>query len=75
MSYNEQRISNIKQIYSKGTRIKLNYMHDKWPVPSGTCGTVMSVDDAGTIHVKWDNGSSLGLIYGEDSFEVIKDGI
>ena len=75
MSYNEQRISNIKQIYSKGTRIKLNYMHDKWPVPSGTCGTVMFVDDAGTIHVKWDNGSSLGLIYGEDSFELIKDGI
>ncbi len=35
-------------------------------------GTVDFVDDAGQIHVNWNNGSSLALIVGADSFEVIK---
>lgn len=39
------------------------------PVPSGTLGVVDKVDDSGTIHVFWENGSYLGLIYGVDSFE------
>ena len=42
------------------------------PVPTGTIGIVDHVDDAGTIHMKWENGSSLGLIEGQDQFEVIK---
>ena len=29
-------------------------------------GTVIAVDDVGTIHVAWDCGSSLGVVYGED---------
>ena len=41
------------------------------PVPSGTLGTVNHVDDAGTIHMKWDNGQSLGLIDEEDDFTVV----
>ena len=32
-------------------------------------GTIMFVDDAGTVHVDWDNGSTLGLIPGEDRWE------
>ena len=36
-------------------------------IPSGTKGTVKEVDDTGTIHVHWDNGCSLGVVYGEDS--------
>jgi Domain of unknown function (DUF4314) len=31
------------------------------------------VDDLGTIHVKWDNGSTLGLVPGQDSFRVVVD--
>ena len=36
-------------------------------MPTGTRGTVDSVDDTGTIHVAWDNGCHLGVVYGEDS--------
>lgn len=70
---NQDKIKEIKQKYPKGTRIMLNSMDDPHhPVPSGTLGTVETVDDMGTIHMKWDNGQSLGLIVGEDSFYVIE---
>ena len=29
------------------------------------------VDDIGTLHMKWQNGSGLGVVVGEDSFKVI----
>ena len=70
---NQDKIKEIKQKYPKGTRIMLNSMDDPHhPVPTGTLGTVETVDDIGTIHMKWDNGQSLGLIVGEDSFYVIE---
>ncbi|HIU99202.1 MAG TPA: DUF4314 domain-containing protein [Candidatus Limadaptatus stercoripullorum] len=31
-------------------------------------GTITNIDDAGTIHVKWKNGGSLGLIHSLDSY-------
>ncbi|MBO4879722.1 MAG: DUF4314 domain-containing protein [Clostridia bacterium] len=34
--------------------------------PIGTEGTVIGVDDIGSIMVNWDNGSSLSVAYGED---------
>ena len=43
------------------------------PVPNGTLGVVDHVDDAGQIHVKWENGSSLALLYDEDDFEIINE--
>lgn len=52
-----------------GTRLELISMDDPYaPVPSGTRGTVQYVDDMGQIGMKWDNGRSLSLIPGEDSF-------
>ena len=60
-----------KSEFPEGTRVKLVQMYDAQPVPPGTYGTVAYVDDIGTIHVKWDNGSSLGLILGVDKFEKI----
>jgi len=32
----------------------------------GLKGTVKAVDDMATIHIAWDNGSSLGAVYGVD---------
>jgi hypothetical protein len=35
-------------------------------MPPGLKGTVKSVDDTGTVFVSWENGSGLGVVYGED---------
>lgn len=72
MRYNPNWIKSIKEKYPEGTRIHLENMEDPFaPVPSGTEGTVDFVDDAGQIHMKWDNGRSLALVPGEDSFHKI----
>ena len=57
----------IRRQYPVGTRIILNHMDDSQAPPPGTKGTVAYVDDIGQIGVKWDSGSSLSLIPGEDS--------
>ena len=58
-----------KKMYPPGTRIELINMDDPYaPVPSGTRGTVKFVDSMGTIFPIWDNGRTLGLVPGEDSF-------
>lgn len=58
-----------KEMYPPGTRVVLNHMEDPWsPVPAGTRGTVAAVDAIGQIHMKWDNGRSLALVPGADSF-------
>ena len=57
----------LRREYPAGTRVELLRMDDPYyPPPAGTKGTVKSVDDTGTIHVNWDNGSSLGVVYGID---------
>lgn len=62
----------IKAMYEKGDRIRLEEMKDPYsPVPPRTEGEVDYVDDAGSIHMKWDNGRTLALIPGEDRFTVI----
>ena len=57
----------LKNKFAEGTRVALVKMNDPYsPLKKGDEGTVMMVDDIGTIHVKWDNGSCLGVVYGED---------
>lgn len=64
-----RRAQHTKEAYPPGTRLELINMDDPYaPVPSGTRGTVQYVDDVGQIGMKWDNGRSLSLIPGEDSF-------
>ena len=64
-----QQVEFTRLSYPPGSRILLNQMTDPFaPVPSGTRGTVRYVDDAGQIGVAWDNGRSLSLIPGVDSF-------
>ena len=55
--------------YPPGTRIMLLSMgRDPNPVEDQTRGTVKVVDDIGTLHCSFDNGRSLGVVPGEDSF-------
>ena len=61
-----RNIQFLKDLYPAGTRVKLVEMNDIQAPPIGTLGTVMCVDDIGTIHIKWDNGSTLGAAYPED---------
>jgi len=54
--------------YPQGTRVKLVNMNDLYStLNAGDLGTVKFVNDIGTLFCKWDNGSSLGVVYGEDS--------
>lgn len=64
-------IERLKKLYPVGTKVKLIEMADVQAPPKGTTGEITNIDDIGTIHVKWSNGSSLGLIIGEDKFEII----
>lgn len=51
----------IKQLYPQGTRVQLARMDDVQAPPIGTLGTVMGVDDIGSIMVLWDTGSTLSV--------------
>lgn len=59
-------VEELRRKYQKGIRVKLVKMDDVQAPPIGTEGTVIGVDDTGSIMVSWDNGSTLNVIYGED---------
>ena len=70
---NREAVERLRNRYPVGTRIMLDHMEDIQAVPAGTKGTVDHVDDIGTIHMKWDNGSSLNVVYGEDKCRKITE--
>lgn len=60
-------VERLKKQYPAGCRVELLHMDDMQAPPIGTKGTVIGVDDIGSIMVRWDNGSGLSVAYGEDS--------
>lgn len=66
-------LSRLQQTYPSGTRVELVKMDDPQAPPPGTRGTVFGVDDIGSIMVKWDNGSTLSVVYGEDACKIIME--
>ena len=71
----KETLEHIRKQYPAGTRVELIHMNDPWNtrLHEGCRGTVVAVDDIGTIHVAWDCGSSLGVVYGEDSCKVVTE--
>lgn len=60
------QVAHIKDSYPVGCRVALVEMNDLYALPVGTEGTVVAVDDIGTVHINWDNGRRLGAVLGED---------
>lgn len=62
----ESRYAHMEALIGK--RVRLQYTNDPYTdLRQGDEGTVDHIDDAGTMFVKWDKGSNLGLIaeYGD----------
>ena len=73
MFMTEKQVEMLRKQYPPGTRLYCDGMpDDPRPIESGTIGTVVGVDDAGQIMMKWDNGRSLSLIPGVDSFHTVE---
>jgi hypothetical protein len=61
-----ETVDRIKAQYPIGTSVALIKMNDPYAPPVGTPGVVTDIDDIGSLLVKWQNGSRLHVIYGED---------
>ena len=69
-----EMLKQLKENYTAGTRVELIRMSDPYTnLRLGDRGTVTLVDDIGTIHVNWDCGSSLGVVFGEDECRRIEE--
>ena len=63
----KEQVEQVRKMYAPGVRIVLVSMDDPYSIlKPGDTGTVRVVDDTGTVHVNWDCGSSLGVVFGED---------
>ena len=62
-SLKPEQLEALREQYPKGCRVKLVHMNDPYrpDLKADALGTVLYVDDIGTIHVSWDCGSSLGV--------------
>lgn len=69
----KDRLQALRERFKPGSRVELLKMDDVQAPPIGTRGTVVGVDDIGSIMVNWDNGSGLSIAYGEDECKVVAD--
>lgn len=69
-----ETVDRVKMMYPAGTRVELVEMEDPYRrLPQGLKGTVKAVDDIGTVHINWDNGCTLGAVYGVDQIRIITE--
>ena len=70
---NKETVERIRREYSAGARVELVRMEDVQSPPVGTKGTVLGVDDTGSLLMRWDTGSGLIVVYGEDIVRKVDD--
>ena len=70
---NRKTVESLRMEFPKGARVELSRMDDEQAPPPGTLGTVIGVDDIGSIMVRWDNGSGLSVAFGEDVCRIVKN--
>ena len=68
-----QEVERVRARYQAGMCIELVHMDDVQALPAGTRGTIIAVDDIGSLIVNWDNGSGLKAIPGKDRFRIITE--
>ena len=66
-------VESVRKQYPVGWRVELVQMDDVQAPPIGTKGTVIGVDDTGSLLMRWDNGSGLNVVYGEDIVRKVDD--
>lgn len=71
----QEKLKQLRTEYPNGTRVKLVKMDDEQAPPIGSLGTVMGVDDLGSILVRWDNGSRLSIVLDVDKCVKVQDDI
>lgn len=70
---NRETVERIRREYPAGTRIEIITMDDAQAPAPGTRGTVLYVDDVGTIFPRWDSGGSLGVVYQVDRVKKVEE--
>lgn len=71
--FDKKVIRHYQRRYPVGTRVRLLKMDDPHAPPVGMLGTVVGIDDMANLLMKWDNGSTLNVVLGEDQIEKIGD--
>lgn len=71
---NKETVERLRREYPAGTRVELVSMNDPWSkLKPGDKGTVLGVDDIGSLLMRWDNGSGLNVVFGEDKVRKVDD--
>ena len=64
-------VKRLREQYPAGTVVELVRMDDPQAPPIGCRGNVKFVDDSASIHVAWENGSSLALLWAVDRYRKV----
>lgn len=59
----KEKLELLRLHYPVGATVELQKMNDKHSPPIGTRGKILHVDNTGTIHIIWQNGSTLGVLF------------
>ena len=69
----KEMLEHYRAMDPAGTRVELLEMRDPQAPPVGTRGTVLHIDSAGSLIMRWDNGSGLNVVLGEDSVRIVNE--